>query len=212
MQGAGWRQRPGEAGAVPGPILDGGTVEVDRAHRKVRRVLPGGNRIAEGQRRAARTAGVGRGTAVVERQRRRATGHRHRLAHRKGQRNDMAGVEIAIATGDPSPRCDHRRDRRGDGGGGGRYSARECVTSGILDVGAVVVDPAHRQTSGGVPGGRRIAEGQRIGAGAARVHSRPAAGERERRGSARNGDGFAHGERQRDDAALGEIAVADSGA
>ena len=63
-------------------------------------------------------------------------------------------------------------------GGGGRYSARECVTSGILDVGAVVVDRAHCQTSGGVPGGRRIAEGQRIGAGAARVDSRPAAGER----------------------------------
>ena len=54
------------------------------------RVLPGGHRIAEGQRRAARAAGVGRRAAIVERQRRRAARHRHRLAHGQRQRDHAA--------------------------------------------------------------------------------------------------------------------------
>ena len=54
-------------------------------------VLARRHRVAEGQRIGARAAGIGRGAAVIERQRRRA-GDRHRLAHIERQRDRLAGI------------------------------------------------------------------------------------------------------------------------
>ena len=51
-------------------------VEIDRGGGERGRVLPGADRVAEGQRIGARAAGVGRGAAVVEGQRRGAAGRR----------------------------------------------------------------------------------------------------------------------------------------
>ena len=73
--------RAGEAGRGPCPVLDGRRVQVDRGHRQVGGVLARRHRIAEGQGIGAGAAGISRCAAVVERQRRRATGYRHRLAH-----------------------------------------------------------------------------------------------------------------------------------
>ena len=63
------------------------SLPIDRCHRQRRGILPGRHRVAEGQRIGAGAAGIGRGAAVVERQRRRAA-DRHRLAHieRQGER------------------------------------------------------------------------------------------------------------------------------
>ena len=69
-----------QIGGIAGTVGDGGGVEIDRGRRQPGRVLPGAHGVAEGQRRAAGTAAIGRGAAIVERQRRRAARHRHRLA------------------------------------------------------------------------------------------------------------------------------------
>ena len=58
-------------------------------------ILSGRHHVAESQRRGARTAGVGRGAAVVECERRRAAGDRHRLAHVERQRCRGANLENA---------------------------------------------------------------------------------------------------------------------
>ena len=58
-------------------------------------VLPGGDGVAEGQRRGAGAAGVGRGAAIVERQRRRAARHRDRFAEVERQRDGLAGIKVA---------------------------------------------------------------------------------------------------------------------
>ena len=50
------------------------------------------HRVAEGQRIGAGAAGIGRGAAVVERQRRRAAGNRHRLAQIERQRDDLPAL------------------------------------------------------------------------------------------------------------------------
>ena len=54
---------------------------------------------------------IGRGAAVVERQRRRAARDRHRLAHVDRQRDGLAGVEVASRR-DAGARRRHRRYRR----------------------------------------------------------------------------------------------------
>ena len=77
---------------------------------------PRRNRIAEGQRTGAGAAGIGRHTAVIERQRRRAAGDRHRLAHIERQRHHLASTEIASYHCDAGARRNYRGDsrRRGD--------------------------------------------------------------------------------------------------
>ena len=70
-------------------------------------VLAGAHGVAEGQRIAAGAAGIGRGAAIVERQRRRAARHRHRLAHVERQRHGLAGIEVAARR-----RFHDRRHRR----------------------------------------------------------------------------------------------------
>ena len=69
--------------------------------RKVRRVLAGTDRIAEGQRIGAGAAGIGGHTAVIERQRRRAAGDCHRLSKVECQGYCAAGIEVASSGSDP---------------------------------------------------------------------------------------------------------------
>ena len=66
---------------------------------------PAADGVAEGQRIGAGAADVGGGAAVVERQRRRAARHRHRLAQVERQRDGLAGIEVAARTATPT----HRR-------------------------------------------------------------------------------------------------------
>ena len=61
-----------QVGGIAGAIRDGRRVEIDRRRGQAGGVLPGADRVAEGQRVGAGAAGVGRGAAVVEGQRRRA--------------------------------------------------------------------------------------------------------------------------------------------
>ena len=74
--------RPDErqVGGIAGAVGDGRRIEIDRGGGEAGRVLAGADGIAEGQRTGAGAAGIGRGAAVVEGQRRGAAGHRHRLA------------------------------------------------------------------------------------------------------------------------------------
>ena len=86
---------PDRLAALPAPSLIDGAVEVERRDGEVGGVLAGRHRVAEGQRGAARAAGVGRRAAVVERQRRRAARHRHRLAEIDRQGDDLAGCSTS---------------------------------------------------------------------------------------------------------------------
>ena len=87
---AGERQVDGIAGAVG----DGGRVEIDRSGGEGGGVLSGADGVAEGQSAAAGAAGIGRGAAVVEGERRGAAGNGDRLAQIERQRDGLAGVEI----------------------------------------------------------------------------------------------------------------------
>ena len=84
-----------QVGGIAGAIGDGGRVEIDRGGGQSRRVLAGRHRVAEGQRAGAGAAAIGRGAAVVERQRRRAARHRHRFAQVERQGDGLAGIEVA---------------------------------------------------------------------------------------------------------------------
>ena len=61
-----------QVGGIAGPVGDGRGIEIDRGGGQGGRVLPGADGVAEGQRVGAGAAAIGRGAAVVERQRRRA--------------------------------------------------------------------------------------------------------------------------------------------
>ena len=88
---AGLVTAPVRLAALPAPSLTVARAEIDRRHRQVGGVLAGRHRVAEGQRIAAGAAGIGRGAAVVERQRRGAARNRHRLAQVDRQRHHAAG-------------------------------------------------------------------------------------------------------------------------
>ena len=81
--------------ALPAPSVIGCRVEIDRGGREGRRVLPGADGVAEGQRIGAGAAGIGGGAAVVEGQRRRAARDRHASLEVERQRDGLAGIEIA---------------------------------------------------------------------------------------------------------------------
>ena len=101
---AGLVTAPGEVSRGAGAVRDGGRVEVDRGDRQVGGVLAGRNRVAEGQRIGAGAAGIGRGAAVVESQRRRTARNRHRLAHIERQRYHTADTNVARAGRDTAAR------------------------------------------------------------------------------------------------------------
>ena len=122
---------------------------------------PAANRVAEGQRIAAGAAGIGRGAAVVERQRRGAARNRHRLAQVERQRHHAAGPKVARAGRDAGAGRHHRRHRRRRGVDlqrAGRVGHRTGEIGGIagavLDGRGAEIDRRHRQV-GGVLAGRQ---------------------------------------------------------
>ena len=86
---------PVRLAALPAPSLTVAELEIECGDRQVRGVLAGPNRVAEGQGIGARSAGIGRCAAVIERQRRDAARHRHRLAQIDRQRHNTADPDVA---------------------------------------------------------------------------------------------------------------------
>ena len=202
---AGQRQAGGVAGAVGD--RDAGR-QVERGGGEGGRVLAGRHGGIEGQRIGARAAGVGRGSAVVEGQRRRSARDRHRFAEAERQGDGLARIEIAA-----------RRqigDRADDGGCGvdlrpALGQAGERQVGGVA--GAVLDGDAGRQVEGGggegghvLAGRHGVIEGQRAGARAAGVGRRSAVVEGQRRRSAGDRHRLAEAERQRDGLACVQIA------
>ena len=66
--------------SIAGTVGDGRGIEIDCGRCESRRVLSGADNVAEGEGVAARAAGIGRGAAIIEGERRRAARNRHRLA------------------------------------------------------------------------------------------------------------------------------------
>ena len=153
MQGAGGVGHSArEIGGIAGTVGDGRRVLIDRCYCEVRRVLPGADRIAEGQRAGAGAAAIGGGAAVIERQRRRAAGYRHGSSKVERQGYRAAGVKIARAVADTGSRCHHRRycRRRGvDLQYAGRvgHSAREIggIAGAIGDGRGIGIDRRDRK-------------------------------------------------------------------
>ena len=145
-----------EVGGIAGAVGDGRRVEIDGGGGEGRRVLPGADGVAEGQRVGAGAAGVGGGAAVVEGQRRRAARHRHRLAQVERQRDGLAGIEVA-ARGRFRQRCDRRR-----GGVDLRAALRQAgerqvggIAGTVRNGGAVEIDRRLHQVGRVLPGERR---------------------------------------------------------
>ena len=172
------------------------------------RVLSGPDRVAEGQRAGAGTAAVGRGATIVERQRRRAARHRHRLAQIERQRHRLAGIEVAARR-----RLHNRTDRRARGvdlrAALGQAAQRQAggIAGTIGDGGGVEIDCGRRQSRRVLSGADRIAEGQGAGAGAADISGRAAVVERQRRRAARHRHRLAQVKRQRDSLAGIKVAA-----
>ena len=207
---------PERSALLPAASLTVAPFRLNGRHRKVAGVLAGANRVAEGQRVAAGAAGVGRGAAIVERQRRHAARNRHHFAHVERQRDHVAGIQVTIAA---CRRCRCRRPQpmapsvRGiDLQGAGRvgYRARKigAVARRVADRRPVQVERRHRKVAGVLAGANRVAEGQRVAAGAAGVGRRAAVVERQRRHAARNRHHLAHVDRQRDHVAGIQVTIA----
>ena len=219
---AGLVTAPERLAALPAPSLTVAPFEVDRRHRQVGGVLAGANRVAEGQRIGAGAAGIGRGAAVVERQRRRAARNRHRLAQVDRQRDDVAGVrDRRAAAVMPVP------DATTEATVGAVVSICSVpaglVTAPVrlaalpapsLTVAALRLTAVTARSAVFWPAADRVAEGQRIGAGAAGIGRGAAVVERQRRRAAGNRHRLAQVDRQRHDVAGSEIAGAgrDAGA
>ena len=172
---------------VAGQVRDGAG---DPRHRQAGRILPRPHRVAEGQRIGAGAAHV-RGVAAIVQSQRRGAGDIDRLAHVERQRHRLAGIVVARGRRD-------RRHRRGHGVDDDAGEALRQVGGAQRIAGQVgdgAGDPRHRQAGGVLPGPDRIAEGQRIGAGAARIGRAAAVVEGQGRGA---GDvrRLAHVERQ----------------
>ena len=88
--------RERQTGGIAGAILDDGAVEIHCSGCQLGCVLTGRHRIAEGQRIGARAATIGRGAAVVERQRRGAAGRvdRDRFARGEREGDSLASTEV----------------------------------------------------------------------------------------------------------------------
>ena len=155
---AGWSPLP-RVGGIAGAVLDGRPVEIERRSPPGRRCSARRHRVAEGQRIGAGAAGIGRGAAVVERQRRRAAGNRHRLAQVQGQRDHVAGIEIAIAARGRS-RCQTPppMTRRavvsicGCRSGGHRSRKLAALPAPSLTVAPLRLNGGRRQVGGVLPG------------------------------------------------------------
>ena len=134
---------------------------------------------------------------------------RHRLAQVERQRDGLAGIEVA-ARGRLRQRRDGRRGGVDLRAALGQAGEREIggIAGAVLNGGAVEVYRRRRQVGGVLPGGHGVAEGQRIGAGAAGIGGGAAVVERERRRAAGvDRHRLAHVERQRDGLAGIEVAA-----
>ena len=158
---------------------------------------PGGDGVAEGQRIAAGAAGIGGGAAVVERERRRAARDRHGFAQVEREGDGVAGVEVAAAR-----RLGQRRDGRCCGvdlrAALGEAGEREVggIAGAVGDGCGVEIDGGGGERGGVLSGGHGVAEGERIGAGAAGIGGGAAVVERERRRAAGNRHRLAQVERE----------------
>ena len=117
QRAGGVRRGAGEIGRAAKMIVDRRAVGIEAGDGEVRCVLPGGDRVGEGERARSRAARIGGCSAIVQNQRRTATGDRHRFVERDRQRDDLARVEIASAIGDAGAGRRDRRDRRPRRGG-----------------------------------------------------------------------------------------------
>ena len=127
--------------ALPALSVMVAELEIDRRRLQAGRVLAGADRVAEGQRAAAGAAGIGRGAAVVEGQRRGAARHRHRFAQVERQRDGLAGIEVAARTVTRSAmnrRCSGIDLRAGLGQAGERQIGG--IAGAVGDGGGVEID------------------------------------------------------------------------
>ena len=118
----------------------------------------------------------------------------------------------AAATWHDAGNCWRHRRRRVDLQGAGRigHDAGQIgvVARDALNRRPVEVERGNGKVAGVLPGRNRIAEGQRVGSGAADIACRSTAVQHQRRCAARNGDGFAQCHSQRDNMTCIEIAIA----
>ena len=128
----------------------------------------------------------------------------------------MAGIQVAVAAAVDAGaggcnRC-HRRRRGVDLQDAGRVGHRarqgwRCCRPRHCSR-PVQVERRHRKVAGVLAGTDRVAEGQRIAAGAAAVARRSAIVERQRRHPAGNRHRLAHIDGERDDMARIQVAIA----
>ena len=212
--------RARQIGGIAGAVLDRRAVpRLTAVTARSSGVLPAANRVAEGQRIGAGAAGIGRGAAVVERQRRGAAGNRHRLAQVERQRDHAVARSLRsplpVPTPPPTtpsaPWCRSAACRPGWSPQPVRLAALPAPS---LTVAVPRLTAVTARSAVFWPAANRVAEGQRIGAGAAGIGRGAAVVERQRRGAARNRHRLAQVERQRHHAAGPEIAGAgrDAGA
>ena len=110
---AGLVTAPVMVAALPAPSVIVAPLALNAVTVRSAVFCPAAHGVAEGQRAGARAAGIGRGAAVVERQRRRAAVPTVTASLRlSGKRDDVAGIEIASAAADAGARRHHRRHRR----------------------------------------------------------------------------------------------------
>ena len=134
--------------ALPAPSVMVAELRLTAVAARRRGVLSGADGVAEGQRIGAGAADIGGGAAVVERQRRGAAGHRHRLAQVERQRDGLAGIEVAARR-----RLRQRRYRRRRGvdlrAALGQAGEREVggIAGAVGDGRAVEIDGGRRQRS-----------------------------------------------------------------
>ena len=157
-----------EIGGIAGAVFDGRGIEIDGGGGQARGVLPSADGVAEGERIAAGAARIGGGAAIVERQRRGAAGDRDRLIEVERERDGLAGIEVAARR-----RLDQRRDGRRCGvdlrAALGQTGEREIggIAGAVGDGRGVEIDGGGGEARGVLPGADGVAEGERIGAGAA---------------------------------------------
>ena len=199
---AGLVTAPVRLAALPAASVMVAELRLIASHRQVGRVLPGRHRVAEGQRVAARAAGIGRGAAVVERQRRRAARDVDRLAQVERERHGVPaqGRQPAVMplptpppTSPSAPWC-----RSAAPAGLVTAPARlAALPAASVTVAALRLTAVTARSARVLAGGHRVAEGQRIAAGAARIGRGAAVVERQRRRAARDRHRLAQVDRER---------------
>ena len=174
------RRCAGTINGIAGGVQDRRAIEVERVDRKIGGVFTDPDRIAKHQGGGAGTGHIGRGAAVVQRQRRRAMRgiDGDRLAHVEGQRNLGAHIQGSGAIGDLGARCDNAGHGRGHGvdlqrsGQGPCPRKVRCISSQIGECASVGCDTGGRQRVDVIRTLNNVAECQRVGSRAALIGRR----------------------------------------